>query len=129
MSVCFGGFRGSGRSRGAEPLTARVVRGGSWNNNPQNCRSSNRNRNEPDNRNNNIGFRVVVHFCGKRCRPGIIGFTDPMSVAAKVLAPLLSRPAVLPGGRIYGVGPGGSGIPCGERPVRLFILITMLMSV
>ena len=37
----------------------RVLRGGSWNNNPENARSSNRNRNNPDNRNNNIGFRVL----------------------------------------------------------------------
>jgi hypothetical protein len=36
----------------------RVLRGGSWNNNPQNLRSANRNRNTTDNRNNNIGFRV-----------------------------------------------------------------------
>jgi formylglycine-generating enzyme required for sulfatase activity len=36
-----------------------VLRGGSWNNNPQNCRSANRNNNNRDNRNNNIGFRVV----------------------------------------------------------------------
>ena len=36
----------------------RVVRGGSWNNNPQNLRSANRNRNTTDNRNNNNGFRV-----------------------------------------------------------------------
>ncbi|MEA5464353.1 SUMF1/EgtB/PvdO family nonheme iron enzyme [Leptothoe sp. PORK10 BA2] len=35
------------------------LRGGSWNNNPDNCRSANRNRNARDNRNNNIGFRVV----------------------------------------------------------------------
>jgi formylglycine-generating enzyme required for sulfatase activity len=28
---------------------SRVLRGGSWNNNPQNCRSANRNRNDPDN--------------------------------------------------------------------------------
>ncbi|MFM7439425.1 MAG: formylglycine-generating enzyme family protein [Snowella sp.] len=34
-------------------------RGGSWNNNPRNCRSAYRNYNTPDNRNNNIGFRVV----------------------------------------------------------------------
>ncbi|MDY6831966.1 MAG: hypothetical protein SWC96_09005 [Thermodesulfobacteriota bacterium] len=34
-------------------------RGGGWNNNAQNCRSANRNRNEPDNRNNNLGFRLV----------------------------------------------------------------------
>jgi RNA-directed DNA polymerase len=36
----------------------RVVRGGSWNNNPQNLRSANRNRNTTHNRNNNLGFRV-----------------------------------------------------------------------
>jgi retron-type reverse transcriptase len=36
----------------------RVVRGGSWNNNPQNLRAANRNRNTTDNRNNNLGFRV-----------------------------------------------------------------------
>jgi len=36
----------------------RVLRGGSWNNNPANLRAANRNRNTPDNRNNNIGFRV-----------------------------------------------------------------------
>ena len=35
------------------------MRGGSWNNNPQNVRVSNRNRNEPTNQNNNIGFRCA----------------------------------------------------------------------
>ena len=35
------------------------MRGGAWNNNPQNVRLSNRNRNEPANRNNNIGFRCA----------------------------------------------------------------------
>jgi Sulfatase-modifying factor enzyme 1 len=35
------------------------MRGGSWNNNAENCRVSNRNNNNPDNRNNNIGFRVA----------------------------------------------------------------------
>ncbi|WP_428846465.1 SUMF1/EgtB/PvdO family nonheme iron enzyme [Porphyromonas levii] len=34
-------------------------RGGSWNNDADNCRSANRNNNNPDNRNNNLGFRVV----------------------------------------------------------------------
>ncbi|MCA0235367.1 MAG: SUMF1/EgtB/PvdO family nonheme iron enzyme [Bacteroidetes bacterium] len=38
----------------------RVLRGGSWNNNAQNCRSVNRNNNDPSNRNNNIGFRLVL---------------------------------------------------------------------
>ncbi|MGD0092790.1 MAG: SUMF1/EgtB/PvdO family nonheme iron enzyme [Planctomycetota bacterium] len=45
---------------GVRPISPRVLRGGSWNNNPRNCRSANRNRNTPDNRNNNIGFRLVV---------------------------------------------------------------------
>ncbi|NEO27623.1 MAG: hypothetical protein F6K03_12200 [Kamptonema sp. SIO4C4] len=33
---------------------------GSWNNNPVNCRSANRNNNEPGNLNNNVGFRVAL---------------------------------------------------------------------
>ena len=37
----------------------RVVRGGSFNNTDDNLRAANRNRNDPDNRNDNIGFRVV----------------------------------------------------------------------
>ncbi len=42
----------------------RVLRGGSFNNNPKNVRCACRNNNKPDNRNNNIGFRVVVStFC------------------------------------------------------------------
>ncbi len=39
--------------------TRRVVRGGSWNNNQDNARAAYRNHNDPDNRNNNMGFRVV----------------------------------------------------------------------
>jgi formylglycine-generating enzyme required for sulfatase activity len=36
-----------------------VNRGGSWNNNANNCRVANRNNNNPTNTNNNIGFRVA----------------------------------------------------------------------
>ncbi|WP_413038901.1 hypothetical protein [Roseofilum sp. Guam] len=36
-----------------------MLRGGSWNNNSDNCRSRYRNSNAADNRNNNTGFRVV----------------------------------------------------------------------
>jgi hypothetical protein len=35
------------------------LRGGSWTNNPRNCRSACRNHNRPDNVNNNVGFRLV----------------------------------------------------------------------
>ncbi|WP_446010637.1 SUMF1/EgtB/PvdO family nonheme iron enzyme [Candidatus Electrothrix sp.] len=37
-----------------------MIRGGSWNNNARNARSANRNRNTPGNRNNNLGFRLVL---------------------------------------------------------------------
>ncbi|MFZ4767894.1 MAG: hypothetical protein ACOYMN_23340, partial [Roseimicrobium sp.] len=35
-------------------------RGGIWANEPANCRAANRNRNDPGNRNNNLGFRVCA---------------------------------------------------------------------
>jgi len=37
----------------------RVLRGGSWDNEPRNCRMANRNGNSPRNRNNDLGFRLV----------------------------------------------------------------------
>lgn len=37
----------------------RALRGGAWNNNDQNTRAAYRNNNNPRNRNNNVGFRVV----------------------------------------------------------------------
>ena len=40
--------------------TARVLRGGSWINNGRNTRSARRNANEPDRRNNNVGFRLAL---------------------------------------------------------------------
>jgi len=43
----------------ARPPVGRVLRGGSWNNKPQNVRSAKRNRNETANRNNNNGFRLA----------------------------------------------------------------------
>ncbi|MBN1902233.1 SUMF1/EgtB/PvdO family nonheme iron enzyme [Candidatus Sumerlaeota bacterium] len=38
----------------------RTLRGGAFNNESDNCRSACRNDNHPDNRNHNIGFRVVL---------------------------------------------------------------------
>ncbi|MCP4696444.1 MAG: hypothetical protein GY862_06310, partial [Gammaproteobacteria bacterium] len=51
------------------------MRGGSWNNKPARARSANRNKNTPDRRNNNLGFRPAslpavqsarVHGFGQR---------------------------------------------------------------
>jgi len=47
-----------------------VLRGGSWNNNAQNCRVANRNNNSPANRNNNNGFRLALQLKGADgCQP------------------------------------------------------------
>jgi formylglycine-generating enzyme required for sulfatase activity len=46
--------------QGAASGSNRVIRGGSWDNNANNCRSAQRNNNDPGNRNNNIGFRAVL---------------------------------------------------------------------
>jgi formylglycine-generating enzyme required for sulfatase activity len=37
----------------------RVIRGGSWNNDASNCAAANRNNDNPDGRNDNLGFRVA----------------------------------------------------------------------
>jgi formylglycine-generating enzyme required for sulfatase activity len=49
----------------------RVNRGGSWNNDSRNARVANRNGNTPDNRNNNLGFRLVSfgHAFGSASSP------------------------------------------------------------
>ena len=95
------------------------MRGGSWNNNPQNVRVSNRNRNEPTNRNNNIGFR-----CAGYTEPG------PSFIRARRREPVSSTevPGVLPpfpgcdpDARVTSADveqhgqPGFSGSSCGER--------------
>jgi hypothetical protein len=42
-----------------------VNRGGSWNNDAANCRTANRNTNDPTNRTNNNGFRLALNSAGK----------------------------------------------------------------
>ncbi|KPA12379.1 Sulphatase-modifying factor domain protein [Candidatus Magnetomorum sp. HK-1] len=45
---------------GPDTGSARVLRGGSWYNNARNCRSANRNRNSPGNRDDLLGFRLAL---------------------------------------------------------------------
>jgi hypothetical protein len=69
------------------PLGQAGKRGGSWNNNPQNCRSAYRNHNNPRETNNNIGFRVVCIAPSTRPLPepiggnrsGVLGRVQPCS--------------------------------------------------
>ena len=59
------------RSRRRRGWNARVLRGGSWNNNDRdNLASSNRNNNTSDNRDNNNGFRCVVVVGRSSPKPG-----------------------------------------------------------
>ena len=51
----------------------RILRGGSWFTYPRNCRSAYRNNNNPDNRNNNIGFRVSCSAPSTLLKPAMAG--------------------------------------------------------
>lgn len=51
-------------NEGQPSASLRGLRGGSWNNNENNLRSSNRNDNNPTNENNNVGFRVASPYRG-----------------------------------------------------------------
>jgi Sulfatase-modifying factor enzyme 1 len=53
-----------------------VLRGGSWNNNPVNCRVAYRNNNEPDWDNDNIGFRLVASLSSKEAGYRMAGTTE-----------------------------------------------------
>lgn len=82
------GFRGILDDLAPGEGSNRVKRGGSWNNNADNCTSSNRNNDDPSNRNNNNGFRLSSTLQGNEgSHPG--------------------RPAVRPGGHEH----AGDGRP------------------
>ena len=57
-----------------------MIRGGSWNNNPRNVRCANRNNNHPENRNNNLGFRLASTGGRQHPAPATAGRTvQPLS--------------------------------------------------
>ena len=74
------------------------MRGGAWNNNPQNVRVSNRNRNEPMNRNNNIGFRCGGYMERSLCILGLAGgnrfLHGDAGRANSISGPLIPTPVV-----------------------------------
>jgi len=68
----------------------RVIRGGSWNNDAQNLRSANRNNNDPSNRNNNVGFRLVST---KVCQMALVQGRESRALGfVQVIAPALAMP-------------------------------------
>jgi len=69
-----------------EKASNRVLRGGSWNNSAVNCRVSNRNNNDPSNRNDTNGFRVVLSQLKRRGGCPLLN---------RLLFPALSREANL----------------------------------
>jgi len=69
-----------------------VLRGGSFNNNETNVRCAYRNRNNPNNRNRNNGFRVAVFtFFPPELQRGPV---DPVFVAAAKNGWTRSRPSL-----------------------------------
>lgn len=85
----------------------RVIRGGSFNNNAQNCRSANRNNNNPGNRNNNIGFRLASS--PRRPMAAVHGRPPCARVVTRAAVPRpdegTNRPAAPRTGRPAGPGP------------------------
>jgi len=94
--------------------SARVLRGGSWNNNQENARSAYRNRNHPNNRNNNIGFRVVSssHIFPFPPGPGAFapGGYDKLAMRTCRASGVVRRPRF--------ADPGEGGEMARARPVR-----------
>jgi hypothetical protein len=75
------------RRWGSLETNRRVVRGGSWNNNQDNARAAYRNNNTPDNRNNNLGFRVV-------CSSHIVRPPSKAQASAAICLPVANRPGL-----------------------------------
>jgi hypothetical protein len=91
-------------------------RGGSWNNNHRNVRCANRNRNIPDNFNNNIGFRLVSHdadqIAGKVCAHEDRRGTN---IRASAIGPRYLRSTLLAGDREASRSEAEGGLGSGAK--------------
>jgi hypothetical protein len=118
-----------GNRRGA-PVPGRALRGGSWNDNQDDARASARNRNNIDNRNNDIGFRLScsVHVplrtriptCpADQGLPGAVG-TGGMARVRPVRTPLAAsgvyRSEAPPGRKPRGASPPLLCLPADPAP-------------
>jgi hypothetical protein len=69
-----------------------VLRGGAWNNNEDNARCAYRNRNNADNRNNNVGFRLAESFCPASSRGSemrrVMSATRAAAIPGRTTGPL-----------------------------------------
>jgi len=112
--------RGRGAGRGWRPKGSnRVNRGGSWNNNANNCRAANRNNNDPTNRNNNLGFRAVLPPAQPGCRKAAGLTRRPSRPAPRTKRRQTERESrpVQVGKRSFPKAPGG--LWAWEAPCRL----------
>jgi len=113
-----------------------VIRGGSWNNEPDNVRSANRNRNTPTKRNDNIGFRCAQDACPMarvrifmgKVRSVPLGVqTDPGLVGSSAGQPKNAPPAFRTGQVTRSLVQGRPEVkvksppcPSRQRPFRMF---------
>ncbi len=119
VAVCFV----QSYSRGRRPI-GRVLRGGAFNNQPRNLRSANRNRNQPGNRNNNIGFRPAStsQQTSAFAQPESVGISPSERAKCKVQVVVPCRATVPCLGQMK-LWPFGSGRPNGSKaPPGLFIV-------
>ncbi len=98
--------------------SSRVIRGGRWNDHPRNGRPANRNRNEPEDRNNNLGFRVdaarperwIPRRTGPAARPTRSRPSRPGRANDDPSRPVPVAIAKARGGTIPGIGANGQTI-------------------
>lgn len=88
-----------------------MLRGGSYWNEPQNCAVANRNNNDPANRNNNYGFRLLLQLAASwLCRTKQVNVLLPnLLFGTKTTAKYI-------GGKPF----RSSRAACAESPDRLF---------